>query len=1545
MSFYKKVTQTLIPESIHNLAAHHGSGEEKSERAANESESEKRSSINNDADSTSAKERSTYHSMSGRISYEDDDSDDDVARLDEGSNFFTGLLNSTTLCSGLGPLNSLKKQYLDDFIKKSGLHSLKPQQLLLLLQPQEQQHHHHHHLLHPLGKHDKNPSISDSLNSPRDLSLSRMQQFSSEDSDASEDSEDEEHGGNEDEEFVANNLKATKISDNNVPTTTVTEPPAEATPIEKIETVASTTTAATTTAASVTQVKVATETKVAQIPEEVLEELNPLQRSVVTNLDPHSIKEGILIKVKPAEQQTEEDIRNEHEKIKEKIQLRLKIADKLQKVFGLGDNDVFLGNYSAWLIKDVLLQGHLYLTKEALLYFAFLPKRFSFEHASEVLNTDDSSNIVHKGTLGFKSGKYGEAIINAVVQHRYWAVLRSETLSIYSSATDLYFPVLVIDIKTCLYAEVIDKEKYGKEAISPLNRSGAQSPRGSMSGTSTPRSSTLEDSASELNNMLSGDTFSPTEDNIESGSTDVWFKLVTKKKTYKFHCDSSFSARQWCNNLTKLIFQHNNANTCSEVLIKIPIDDIVEFNKRTLFNEEADYDIDAATNDIPLNLSIKYVTSVPAAVDAKKKKDKPRRKSKADDDVAIEEVNFLFPKNGVEFFETFDKVMNNGQEKVDVLSRLSSRESTTSMRSMSTLRPSTNSLVKTVQDYNRFDPGSDDASTLKKLSKTITSPTRIFRALTLGSQDRPSIASVTSKDGLDTDSHLQLPRALSERGLQSLDISFVTSLKKMEEASSRYEKPEFSPDELPLPSNLTDPFEVKKESRRPILKSIKALTNVGSRWSATPLHYVDDGKYYVEKPKEREESQRNFQSHFSTNSKLVAAYYGHLIRTVPVYGKFYVSETEICFRSLLPGVSTKMVLPLMDVENVKLGSLLKLTYHGLVLIVHGAEELNVEFGSSKARDDFQEMALGQLEKLHSNEGYRPKPHEWGSNYDLELSKTRMEYTDSERFALQNAFDDTLKDVQLAEQRIELARVRMFEDRLMAASGLDVPIILEDSPFFKTEMKPSTSYNITLLTIGSRGDVQPYMALGKGLVKEGHNVTIATHGEFGDWIKKSGLNFKEIAGNPAELMSFMVTHNTMSVGFLKDAQKKFKSWIATLLTTSWKACQGSDILIESPSAMAGIHIAEALGIPYFRAFTMPWTRTRAYPHAFFVPDQKKGGSYNYLTHVLFENIFWKGISGQVNKWRVQELDLPKTNLYRLQQTRVPFLYNVSLTVLPPAVDFPDWIKVTGYWFLDEGSGDYKPPEELVKFMSDAAADGKKIVYIGFGSIVVKDAKSLTKAVVEAVKRADVRCILNKGWSDRLDKKGKDDIEVELPPEVYNSGAIPHDWLFPRVDAAVHHGGSGTTGASLRAGTPTIIKPFFGDQFFYATRVEDLGAGLGLKKLTAKTLANALVTVTEDLKIIEKAKRVSEQIKHEHGVLSAIEAIYSELEYSRNLILVKDIYNQNYKRHHPDFRSQSGIQSPVELSDDEEEDEEDSDEDDDEDNEDYEDESSDQRSKAS
>lgn len=329
-------------------------------------------------------------------------------------------------------------------------------------------------------------------------------------------------------------------------------------------------------------------------------------------------------------------------------------------------------------------------------------------------------------------------------------------------------------------------------------------------------------------------------------------------------------------------------------------------------------------------------------------------------------------------------------------------------------------------------------------------------------------------------------------------------------------------------------------------------------------------------------------------------------------------------------------------------------------------------------------------------------------------------------------------------------------------------------------------------------------------------------------------------------------------FLKEASSKFRGWIDDLLSSAWTSCQDSDLLIESPSAMAGIHIAEALQIPYFRAFTMPWSRTRAYPHAFAVPENKLGGAYNYITYVMFDTVFWKAIAGQVNRWRNSELGLKATTLDRMQPNKVPFLYNYSPSVVVPPLDYPDWIRITGYWFLSEGS-DWTPPAELTEFIQRARADGKKIVYIGFGSIVVSDPQALTRTVIESVQKADVRCILSKGWSDRLGDPGSVKVEVPLPPEIFQIQAAPHDWLFSQIDAAAHHGGAGTTGASLRAGAPTIIKPFFGDQFFFGTRVEDLGVGICMKKLNVSVFSRALWEATHSERMIVKARDLGAQIR--------------------------------------------------------------------------------------
>jgi len=174
-------------------------------------------------------------------------------------------------------------------------------------------------------------------------------------------------------------------------------------------------------------------------------------------------------------------------------------------------------------------------------------------------------------------------------------------------------------------------------------------------------------------------------------------------------------------------------------------------------------------------------------------------------------------------------------------------------------------------------------------------------------------------------------------------------------------------------------------------------------------------------------------------------------------------------------------------------------------------------------------------------------------------------------------------------------------------------------------------------------------------------------------------------------------------------------------------------------------------------------------------------------------------------------------------------------------------------------------------------------------VVSDPEAMTQCVVDAVVESGVCAILSKGWSDRMSKaKGEDsgDSEgadgVKYPAEIFSIDSIDHSWLFPRIDAACHHGGAGTSGASLRAGIPTIIKPFFGDQSFWAERVESLNVGSAVRKLTSEILAGALRKATTDEKQIAKAKVVGEIIRKENGVARAIQAIYRDLEYAKSLI---------------------------------------------------------------
>lgn len=639
-------------------------------------------------------------------------------------------------------------------------------------------------------------------------------------------------------------------------------------------------------------------------------------------------------------------------------------------------------------------------------------------------------------------------------------------------------------------------------------------------------------------------------------------------------------------------------------------------------------------------------------------------------------------------------------------------------------------------------------------------------------------------------------------------------------------------------------------------ESMGYVEKVSGMWKGGRKHYdepdglrPDDDDLEKDSEGKLQTSMDRFRAHFALpeGEKLQATYFGHIFRVLPLYGKIYISDRSFCFRSLLPGTRTKLILPLQDIETVQKEKGFRLGYSGLVIVIKGHEELFFEFGQGGDRDDCTVTLLRSLEATR----YLKEAGLLNQEEEAEEGSAI-----AERDALKSARQD-----ERASHEIQMPR---------RASGVpNPPTILDESDASFLNFKPRHPMKIACLTIGSRGDVQPYIALCKGLIAEGHKPRIATHVEFQGWIESHGIEFAQVEGDPGELMRLCIEHGTFTWAFLREANSSFRGWLDGLLVSAAKACEGSDLLIESPSAMAGIHIAEKLGIPYFRAFTMPWTRTRAYPHAFIMPEHKMGGAYNYMTYVMFDNIFWKAIAHQVNKWRNNTLGLPNTSLEKMQPNKVPFLYNFSPSVVAPPLDFSDWIRVTGYWFLHEGDK-YEPPKELEDFINKARDDGKKLVYVGFGSIIVDDPPKMTREVINAVLKADVRCILSKGWSERISSQAEKDPstppveEPEMPPEIHVIKSAPHDWLFSRIDAAAHHGGSGTTGASLRAGIPTIIRPFFGDQFFFASRVEDLGVGLHLKKWGPNAFGRALWEATRNERMIVKARVLGEEIRNVSAV---------------------------------------------------------------------------------
>lgn len=412
-------------------------------------------------------------------------------------------------------------------------------------------------------------------------------------------------------------------------------------------------------------------------------------------------------------------------------------------------------------------------------------------------------------------------------------------------------------------------------------------------------------------------------------------------------------------------------------------------------------------------------------------------------------------------------------------------------------------------------------------------------------------------------------------------------------------------------------------------------------------------------------------------------------------------------------------------------------------------------------------------------------------------------------------------------------------------------------------------HLTILALGSRGDVLPCAVLGRGLQAAGFSVRLISLENFAPLAAQYGLDFCPVPGDAEALLT-----SGGGLTLTESGQNVWKMW-RSVKALFWDLATGmADVLSQPdlwqtdgiinqlPGGLFGVDLAEMLHIPMITMAVIPMVRTSAFPMVAFPPGPGFLPGYNTLSYRLGEQLMWSGFRRAVNQWRREVLGLATRpflgNFGQIAQ--MPTLLGFSEAIVPRPPDWGPNIHYTGYWRPEEP--EWTPPRALKEFLSD----GSPPIFIGFGSMPVRQPQRVTQVVLEALQRTGQRAVLQAGWAGIG--------QTELPDTVYLLDYAPYNWLFPQMAAVIHHGGSGTTGFGFWAGVPTILTPFLFDQFYWGRRIEALGIGptpVPFKKLTAAKLATAIDTAVSNPGMRQRAAELGQILQREDGLGKAVNLV--------------------------------------------------------------------------
>ena len=416
-----------------------------------------------------------------------------------------------------------------------------------------------------------------------------------------------------------------------------------------------------------------------------------------------------------------------------------------------------------------------------------------------------------------------------------------------------------------------------------------------------------------------------------------------------------------------------------------------------------------------------------------------------------------------------------------------------------------------------------------------------------------------------------------------------------------------------------------------------------------------------------------------------------------------------------------------------------------------------------------------------------------------------------------------------------------------------------------------------MTFGSRGDAEPYAALGQRLAAAGHHVRLVTHAMFAGLVEGTGVELWPARGRSIRDLIDSPEIQALLDGIrnplrLRQLVPLVEPDLAALYEDTYAGVRGADVVVASPSTFTGLpalDAAEAARVPLVQSQLQPLTATGAFPapSAGWLAARSLGRPANRATFAVDEVAAALLTRSMANRCRRRVLGLDPLSVAGMRERLRPIhgaLVAVSPHVIPRPPDWPDSVRLTGWW--------WRPPvaPALPAEVDDFLAAGDPPVLFSLGSMPVKDPRQVTETVTAAARDAGVRLILQQGWSGL----GTGEPAPTGSGDLLIAGDLPHDAVFPRVRAVVHHGGAGTTGRALLHGRPSMAVPSFSDQFFWGHRIAESGAGpaaLPLARLSRPALAERFLALATHPGYRTGASGIGARLQAEDGCGRAVEAL--------------------------------------------------------------------------